>query len=116
MVGAVGAGLQFLVFNFLRHHFPPVASNAVAIELAIISNFLLNNWLVFKTIKFNSKIRRFLKFNTCSLGSLLIQALWLFIGIKLLGRGLLIENALVFSGIFLGSISNYLLYSLVVWN
>jgi len=115
MVGLIGAGLQFVVFNIFRHHLSPVSSNIIATEFAVISNFLFNNWIVFKASKSHTLIKRLLKFNVCSLGSILLQAGWLFLGVKLFGRGLLVENALVATGMILGSISNYFLYSLIVW-
>ena len=58
---------------------------------------------------------RFVKFNILSLGSIVIQNLVLFFGIRILGQTLLIENGLVLLGIILGLIWNYLMYTKVVW-
>ncbi|MCX6816776.1 MAG: glycosyltransferase family 2 protein [Candidatus Beckwithbacteria bacterium] len=120
VVGGIGTLVQLLFFNLLRLKISLSLSQNLAIEMAVISNFILNNIWTFKEDKFNLKeIKKllvgFIKFNILSLGSIIIQNLVLLLGIKLLGRSFLAENGLVLTGILLGLIWNYLMYTRVVW-
>jgi len=44
-----------------------------------------------------------------------LQTYWLDFGIKYLGDGSLKENLIIISGMFLGSLLNYLIYSRLIW-
>src|SRR3989339_232103 len=117
MVGAVGAAVQFSIFNLLRLKFPPAAANLIGVECAIISGFILNNHFSFKDRKFQKHhglkfwLKKFFHFNSVSLLSLIIQTGIVWLGTHFLGRGFWIENSLVCVGIFLASIINYKFYS-----
>jgi len=120
IVGGIGTFVQLAFYNLLRLRLGLSLSQNLAIEMAVISNFLLNNLWTFKDNKFSLKdlkklIIGFVKFNLTSLGSIVIQNLVLLFGVKLLGRSFLIENALVIIGILIGLIWNYLMYTKVVW-
>lgn len=121
LVGLVCMSIQFIVFNRLRLVIHPVQANALAIELAIITNFFLNNNFSFSDRKLTrttnkfSTIYRFTQFNVLSFGSIILQSLFLYVGIKLGGRGLVEENILVVLGAILGSIFNYFIYTSVIW-
>ena len=113
LVGGVGTIVQLLAFNLLRAGLSlPLAQN-LAIELAIVSNFILNNIWTFKAQSWS--LVRFVKFNVLSFGSIIIQNIVLLGGVYLLGSSTLIENGLVLLGILLGLIWNYLMYTRVVW-
>ncbi|MFH0943377.1 MAG: glycosyltransferase family 2 protein [Candidatus Beckwithbacteria bacterium] len=120
IVGAVGTVVQLGFFNLFRLKLNLSLAQNLAIELAVVSNFILNNLWTFKEKKFvlnrfTQLAVGFIKFNFISLGSIVIQNLILLGGIALLGRSFLIENMLVLLGILLGLIWNYLMYTRVVW-
>jgi len=121
LVGCVGAIIQFGIFNWLRLNINPSIANLFAVECAIISNFILNNYFSFKDKKFHLShgfmfwIKKFIHFNLVSLISLIIQVGIIFFGTHLLGRGFWIENFLVCIGILIASIVNYKCYSKFIW-
>lgn len=119
VVGAIGAVVQFTIFNILRLMMLPEYAIALAVEVAIISNFTLNNLWSFKDKKISfgdwKFFRKFLQFNFLSFGSLLIQFLVMKIGVFALGRSFLWENFLAALGILLGLVWNYFAYSRFVW-
>ncbi len=118
-VGCISAGLQLIIFNVLRNFMLSEFASFIAIEVAIINNFFLNNKVTFsKTIatQTTSYFRKFCKFNSVALASVLIQLVVLFVGLHFLGRGFIIENMLVIFGIALGFMANYLGYRFLVWN
>lgn len=119
MLGSVSACVQLLIFNLLRNMLWPELASLIAIECAIINNFLLNNRFTFAShsgaAESRSGFAQFCKFNAVACGSLLIQLLVLSLGLHIWGRGLLLENALVILGMALGFISNYIGYRLFVW-
>lgn len=119
VVGVVGAIVQFIIFNLLRLKISPELAVIIGVEAAIISNFIFNNLWSFKDKKIAftglTIIKKFLQFNFLSLGSLLIQAVVMKIGVAVFGRSLIIENLLVVLGILLGLFWNYFAYSRFVW-
>ncbi|MBU0618976.1 glycosyltransferase family 2 protein [Patescibacteria group bacterium] len=118
LVGLIGAVIQFSFFNLLRNLWSPEYANAAAVEVAIVSNFIVNNLWTFKEqkIKKVSKLLvKFAQFNLVSLGSLLIQFLTMKAGVAIVGRSLIGENILVFIGIIIGLGWNYTMYTKLVW-
>ena len=134
MVGLVGAAIQFTAFNILRHFMLPqfthaigyanviLIATAIAIELAIISNFLLNNVFSFKQHKISRSshgyrgiFKKAVQFNLVSLISFFIQLLIVRVGLHLFGYGHMLENVYQGLGIILGSLVNYLTYSRFIW-
>ena len=89
-------------------------------EIAVISNFIINNFWTFKEekIHFNQLkklLPKFAQFNLVSLGSILIQFLVMKFGVTLLGRSLIHENSLVAVGILIGLVWNYTMYTKLIW-
>lgn len=96
-------------------------------EAAILSNFLYNNfWTFHDTRKLKTKspfFIRLLKFNSASLGSILIQSIAAWIGIKLFGNNISILSfiiptrivMLVPTIVFLVIPLNYLIYNRFIW-
>ncbi len=88
-----------------------------ATELAIISNFILNNFWTFKSEKISGLgkfIFKFLQFNGTSAGALGIQALFGTLGVRLFGpnsRQLLLPFIIV----FLVLPYNYFMYNAIIW-
>ena len=120
LVGGIGAVIQFSLFNSLRLKISPEYANTIAVEIAVISNFIINNTWTFKEekIKFSQigkLIVKFLQFNLVSLGSIFIQFLVMKIGISTLRRSFLLENAFVAVGILIGLLWNYTMYTKLIW-
>ena len=75
VVGGSGTVLNTAVLFVLyrRLHLPIVAASAVAVELAVVSNYLLNDRWTFAAR--SPSLRRFAKFNASSLGGLTVNVL-----------------------------------------
>lgn len=92
VVGGSGAILNTAVLYVLYRllHMPLVAASAVAVELAVVNNFLLNDRWTFAAR--SPSIRRFAKFNLSSLGGLTLNVLlvWFLtrIGLQVLAANL----------------------------
>ncbi|MCK4588712.1 GtrA family protein, partial [Candidatus Woesebacteria bacterium] len=117
-VGFIGYLINaFFLSFFSRIGFPEWASWAASTELAIISNFTLNNIWTFKLEKImgiGKILYKFLQFNLTSAGALIIQTTAGTLGVYLLGaqyRQLLLPIIVV----FLVLPYNYLMYNLVIW-
>ncbi len=117
-VGFIGYLINaFFLSFFSRIGFPEWASWAASTELAIISNFTLNNIWTFKLEKImgiGKILYKFLQFNLTSAGALIIQTSAGTLGVYLLGaqyRQLLLPIIVV----FLVLPYNYLMYNLVIW-
>lgn len=121
IVGGIGAFIQFTIFNILRLFWQPEWANALAVELAVVSNFVINNSWTFKDKKIKAEhgkkklTAKFLQFNIFSFGSILIQFLVMKIGTGVFGRGLLLENFLVAIGVLLGLVYNFTIYTRLIW-
>ena len=117
-VGFVGYLVNaFGLFFFGRYSLPEWAIWAAATEVAIISNFTLNNLWTFKQEKIEGVkklLLKFLQFNLTSGGALLIQTFFGTIGVKIFGtqyRQLLLPFIIV----FLVLPYNYFMYNAVIW-
>lgn len=119
--GLGGLIIQMIVFNFLRKSIPSLDANIIAIELAIIVNFISNNYFSFSTTQLRKKHgltvwgRRFGYFLLISHGSLLLQISVLFLGNHFWRSSFAADNIWVLSGILIGSILNYFCYKQIVW-
>ncbi|MFC1649213.1 glycosyltransferase [Patescibacteria group bacterium] len=88
-----------------------------ATELAIISNFILNNIWTFKEDKITGVwplIKKFIQFNVTSAGALIIQAVAGSIGVAIWGPGSR-QILLPFIIVLLVLPYNYTMYNLVIW-
>jgi putative flippase GtrA len=109
-VGFVGILINMGVLYLLsrRLGLPLVLSSGVAVELAVISNFLLNSSWTFASYP---SLPRFAKFNVASLAGLAVNVagVWLLtrLGIYLLAADLI--------GVAVGFVVNYLFSVLWVW-
>lgn len=120
LVGFIGAFIQFSIFNILRLKISPEFANAISVEIAVISNFIINNTWTFSDKKIESSnigklIAKLLQFNFVSLGSILIQFIVMKLGVGILGRSLVWENLLVAVGILIGLVWNYTMYTRIIW-
>ena len=116
IVGSIGFIINTIVLEIsVSIGFHPATGSIAGAELAIISNFFLNNAWTFRHRKIHESHRfiKFLQFNTTSLGAILMQAGSVFIGTHLYGVS---EYRLFYLfGIFFGLIWNYTMYSRVIW-
>jgi dolichol-phosphate mannosyltransferase len=89
----------------------------LATELAIISNYTLNNIWTFKDQEIKglgSIVKKFLQFNLTSIGALIIQSVAGPIGTSIVGKqyDFIVLGVVV---VFLVLPYNYLMYTKVVW-
>ncbi len=119
--GLVGFIAQIITFNLLVLFLHPTFANAIAVECAIILNFIINNYITFKdnSAKWQeckkTFFKKLLQFNGCSLISLVLQLLVMHFGAIIFGHSFVIYNILLLAGIILGSIANYFAYHYIVW-
>ena len=96
---------------------PGILAWSLPVELAIISNFTLNNLWTFKQEKisgFKNVIYKFFQFNLTSMGALLIQTIAGNIGDAVFGIGAR-QLVLPFIILFLVLPYNYFMYNAVIW-
>jgi putative flippase GtrA len=110
-VGASGAVLNNLVLHVLyqRLHMPLVAASAVAVELAAVNNYLLNDRWTFAAG--SPSLRRFAKFNASSLGGMAVNVLTVWL-LTRIGLYVLVANL---AGIAAGMAVNITLSFTWVW-
>lgn len=110
-VGCIGIVVNTVVLYILSRWLglPLAASSAVAVELAIISNYVINDKWTFASRAIS--LRRFTKFNVAALSGLGVNVatVWL---LTRLGMYFIAANLV---GITLGFASNYALSSVWVW-
>lgn len=118
VVGTIGFIINALGLElFYRAGFRPGPAAAGGGEIAIISNFILNNVWTFSAKKITSLSQLFLKFlqfNLTSIGAVLIQGVVVGLGTSVLGD----ETRFLFmaaSIIFLVVPYNWLIYSRIIW-
>jgi dolichol-phosphate mannosyltransferase len=111
VVGFIGILISTGVLYLLsrRLALPLVLSSGVAVELAVISNFLLNSSWTFASYP---SLPRFAKFNVASLAGLAVNVA----GVWLLSRSGLYLFAAELIGVAVGFAVNYLFSVLWVWD
>lgn len=118
-VGGIGAIWQTIIFNVLgvwAAMVSPSSATLMGAEVAILSNFTLNNRYNFvgDEYKRSSLIQRFAKFHLVSSGSLLTQ--WVCMRIaENFSRDALFLNTAFIIGVGIGFIVNYTGYYFIVW-
>lgn len=115
VVGGIGAVIQFIFWKIFNNIFG-ISSRlalAISIEIAIISNFLLNNIWTFKDRgRHGNAFFKFLKFNLVSLGGLLIQLIVYTILTERIG---LYKDFAVIFGILAGMFWNFFINNFWTW-
>ncbi len=103
--------------DFLAHQSAWAA--AVSAELAIVSNFLLNNFWTFAEDRITSPFKfvwKFLQFNLTSFGAILIQLIVIGTSVGIFGDSTLVRQlTLVFAVAFLIVPYNYTMYNIFIW-
>lgn len=116
VVGTIGFIINTTILEVMvRFGFHPALGSGAGAELAIISNFFLNNAWTFGSRKVQGlrAIRKFLQFNMTSVGAILIQAGTVWIGTTIFGVSL--YRWFYVLGVGIGLVWNYTMYSKVIW-
>lgn len=106
-------GLEF----FYRIGATPAVAAGMGAELAIISNFTLNNLWTFKEEKITQLgrlVRKFFQFNLTSIGAIVIQAVVVGLGTRLFGEEVRQIMLIVAIGFFVIPY-NYAAYNILIW-
>lgn len=117
IVGGIGVIVNtlflFLLTNFANFHY--MLSSMIATEIAVITNFIGNNWYTFKNIQVNKGLaEKFASYQTISIITIFGTATLLFFFTSMLGtKYLLFWNILA---IVLMFIINYILNSTITWS
>src|SRR6185369_17800025 len=92
MAGGIGAVVQFVALIILRAFVPYILASFLAIECAVISNFIINNVWTFsdRRLKAAQIPAKFVAFNFASFGSIIIQLVIAFLGEKFIGTEILL--------------------------
>ncbi len=128
MVGGMGSLIQFAaLFVFLKFA-PYLIADFLAIEIAILSNFIINNAWTFadRKITLAQFPVQFAKFNVASAGSIVIQLIVAFIAKSIFGtpdlfilpilhKGFNATYVYTGIGILLGMIWNFFAYNTFIW-
>ena len=132
IVGGVGALVQLIALQLWRMIFSTeanfVIASFLAIETAIISNFILSNTWTFndRKLKASEIPLNFLKFNLSSGGSILIQTIVAFVGSRTIGLidvmtlpiiNMVIDTGMIYTviGILIGMFWNFFAYNTFIW-
>jgi dolichol-phosphate mannosyltransferase len=132
IVGAFGALVQVIALQLWRTIFSSeelfVLANFLAIEAAVVSNFILSNLWTFKDRKLKTKQipLSFLTFNLSSAGSILIQTVVAFVTAKFIGIkpvftlplfNYVVDTGIISSiiGILIGMFWNFFAYNTFIW-
>lgn len=108
---------QIPLYNLFNN--PNSWAGALAAEVSIVSNYLLNNFWTFRHQKHNSIFKfigKFFQFNLTSIGAIAIQFLVIGSATHLLGDTIRIRQfALIFSIVFLILPYNWFMYNTFIW-
>lgn len=114
-IGYVVNAIGLQVFSSLGT--AEIVSWGASTEIAIVNNFVLNNKWTFKQTKItgtNQLLKKFLQFNTTSLGALVIQTVAGTLGVKIFGANTR-QILLPFIIVFLVLPYNWLMYNRIIW-
>lgn len=128
VVGGTGAVVQLVTLELWRLVLPYELASLLAIECAVLSNFLLNNVWTFSdsTLPVSQFPLKFLQFNLASGGSIAIQFVIAFLGKNFIGihplftlpvLNKVIDTGVLYAviGILVGMTWNFFAYSKFIW-
>lgn len=128
VVGGIGALTQLVTLQIWRSFFPYQLAFFLAIECAVLMNFILSNLWTFadRKLKSTQYVGKFLQFNLASSGSILIQQIIAFLGETYVGLftlftlpiiGLKIDTGMTYAvaGILIGMFWNFFAYNTFIW-
>lgn len=131
VTGGIGTMVQLISFYLMQTFvaqndtFVQIA-NFISIEFAIISNFIINGRWTFADRKLEKKklLPKFVQFNLASVGSVAIQMLIMFLGLRWWGNNVIarpfgteVTMASLYQlvGILFGLTFNYFFYTKLIW-
>jgi dolichol-phosphate mannosyltransferase len=114
-VGLVGLAIQCMVYNLLRLQWEPYIAAPISVGVAIVNNFIMHNQFTFKQRSMNNQFKSAVFFVIYSVLMIGLQSNWTQLGVHYLGTGFIKENLILTSGVFVGSLFNYLFYSRLIW-
>lgn len=134
VTGAIGTVVQLLSFSLLQKTFFNAQTlsqiqiaNFISIELAIISNFIINGRWTFadRQLKQQDVLPKFLQFNLASAGSVTVQLLLMWLFVHFFGAGNLVtffgtltltkQTVYQLIGIIFAMCFNYFFYNKFIW-
>lgn len=121
IVGTTGFLVQTTIFTIVWKiiGIEPSLATIVGAEFAIMSNFILNNFWTFSDRKLDRKISvlipKFISFNVLSFGSPIIQWITVKTTNTYISTTDLATWIAYITGIFIGLVVNYLVYSKIIW-
>jgi dolichol-phosphate mannosyltransferase len=116
VVGTIGFVINTVVLEgAVALGFHPTIGSIGGAELAIVSNFILNNAWTFHARKITGALtaKKFLQFNATSLGAVVIQASS--VGFGTYAFGIAAYRLFYILGVAVGLVWNYTMYSRVIW-
>ena len=113
IVGVSGIAVNMIVLSILKDYFqlPLLGASFIAIELATISNFILNDHWTFKEINNDTWFHRMISFNGVSIGGMIVNMVVLAI-LTMFGVWYILANLI---GIVLGFSWNFLVNRRMTW-
>ena len=128
VVGGIGATVQLLTLNLFRLVFAYQLSYFFSVEMAVLSNFILNNFWTFSDRKLTLRQApvKFIHFNLASAGSIIIQQVVAFVGERFFGLdplfmipmvGVAFDSGTLYAiiGILIGMSWNFFAYNAFIW-
>jgi dolichol-phosphate mannosyltransferase len=128
LVGGTGALVQLVTLQLWRQVAPFQLAFFLAVECAVLSNFILSNLWTFadRKLKTTQIPAKFVQFNLASAGSILIQQAIAFMGERFIGLFFLfslpvvainIDTGMMYavSGILIGMFWNFFAYNTFIW-
>lgn len=128
VVGGIGALTQLITLQIWRSFFSYQLAFFLAIECAVLMNFILSNLWTFadRKLKSTQYVGKFLQFNLASSGSIIIQQIVAFLGETYVGLftlftlpiiNLTIDTGMTYAvgGILIGMFWNFFAYNTFIW-
>ena len=129
IVGGGGALVQFVALSLYRRVLPYQLAFFLAIESAVVSNFIFNNIWTFadRAVRMSDVPKKFIQFNIASSGSILIQQVIAFLGERFIGTDHVLfvvpivryalDTGTLFAavGILVGMFWNFFAYNTFIW-
>ncbi len=111
IVGITGIAVNMVVLAALKNYLPLIGASFIAIELAIISNFILNDAWTFKENNNGTWLHRMISYNGVAVGGMVINMVALVI-LTTIGVWYVVANLV---GILLGFAWNFLVNRKTTW-
>jgi dolichol-phosphate mannosyltransferase len=111
IVGITGVAVNMIALSIFKNYLPLIGASFIAIELAIISNFILNDAWTFKENNNGTWLHRMISYNGVAVGGMVINMVALVI-LTTIGVWYVVANLV---GILLGFAWNFLVNRKTTW-